>query len=324
MEFPSQHTHASYTKADLVNRLVYLRHVRRIQRIYRERRHRRADNDTCPITLEPLVQPMFVRRNIAKTYRRGFSLRAIAEYIVSTGKLLDPCDKEPFSMSDLKSMQELCTKNNIVLTEQLILIPTEAKQLAYKRQRESDVYYDTVGESLVEDLLDLCYDVRHSESLSFMIQDEYRSFYDFTRHCRNMVRGRGIERLSDEMRDMEHYIAEPNVTTEEQRLYVRTFMLRTLETMSNPFIHVDEPELPYGSFPGDDDMDISDDIMMTGPNMEFQINPVVTAISHNFGLMMNQHSNGVPLPFNPDHALSLPPINIMHVVLPPYGGRPTL
>jgi hypothetical protein len=109
------------------------------------------------------------------------------------------------------------------------------------------------------------------------------------------------------------------------------FMLRTIEGMSNSFIPVNEPYLPLGSFPDDDEFE-TDDVMMTAPEMEAQINPIVTAINSNFRLMSHQyssvpqHSNHLesfqpPLPFNPLHPLPLPSVRTVNIVLTPYGGH---
>ena len=77
-----------------------------IQRFWRKRRPR---NDTCAITQEALVPPIFRYYPDPNCRPIGYSLVQILELVQITGKTTDPMTREKYTSTDLDRMDHLMT-----------------------------------------------------------------------------------------------------------------------------------------------------------------------------------------------------------------------
>jgi hypothetical protein len=133
-------------KACLTKAMFVLRAVKRVQKRYKIRfKKTQAEfnklldtlgNKTCPLSLEPLKPPVFVYVN-ASGYRRGYQLNWLLDYILTTGKGLDPVSRTPYTEGELKQLDELAKANRISCKSVHCAVFGEDRKM-YERKRERE------------------------------------------------------------------------------------------------------------------------------------------------------------------------------------------
>lgn len=228
-----------------VRRVFHL--VVSVQRRYRIHvRSQTPHNTNCPITKEALQHPMFVRTN-SKKFRRGFSLKSIARYIIATGNTRDPCENEQFTSLDLACMQTMCNENNIHLDGPLVMVTSDATQLEYKLSREASEILDIRTEALIDLFHHICL---HLQNFTSNRIDTYTS------RCATILLpiavNEGMEKAKRVIEEVEQ--STTGELNDTAQLYVRTFtqevlgiVIRAIER--NETVHQDEMKTIAGHMP---------------------------------------------------------------------------
>jgi hypothetical protein len=171
---------ASLTKEELIGLSEFHKGIVNVQRLFRKSRV--PTNTVCPISLEPLIKPVFIHRN-ATGFKRGYNLKVLAEYFLSCGKTVDPVDKQPYSKQTLVEMDKMLQRNNIIL-KPLSKINTEAEQKKYRLEKERleeiQVLQDDIEDILWPKVLDT---ITFCVNLSFFLSSEHRSLVLFQNSC---------------------------------------------------------------------------------------------------------------------------------------------
>jgi hypothetical protein len=167
------------TRIDLIRALVLLKGVLALQRRFRRRDtprkramvlmrrwvRKRIRNKDCPITLEPLQDPKFTHVS-ASGYVRGYNLDALVQYILVSGKGIDPVTRTPFTEVELKRMDWLVSKNKLEHKSVYAAIFDEGERKQYDDAKQAEETLDILEWNIHEtfdDMLDAVEDVCNAE-----------------------------------------------------------------------------------------------------------------------------------------------------------------
>ena len=155
------------------------------------------DNTMCPLTQEDLEDPVFVRVT-SSGYRRGFSLESIADYFLSSGSVLDPVDREPFTQDDLVRM-DAALKVHGIERKSVANITSDAEQQRYREQRESEEIAELLEDAIREVFPVVARDIlalHRIKANTSGARRSYRSIYTFRKYCHACAR-HGLQKLVD-------------------------------------------------------------------------------------------------------------------------------
>ena len=226
----------------LIDGIIY------IQRSHRQRR-RKWDNAICPFTQSPPEEPVYIRVN-SLGYRRAFTLESLANYLLLTGKAKDPIDGEPFSSEALCAIDRACIVAKISLPGLVSAITSDEKKLEFKRNRDDDAFISELEEHMNVAVYNMCFDIQNFEGdIQFMLQSDYRSFYDIKRHAESYNRIRPVAIWIDiAINNLPDHLEHP-----EELAYAHAYLWR-LKRQCQDVQVVPQPELPLGAFDDDDDI----------------------------------------------------------------------
>jgi hypothetical protein len=191
--YRGEHIPTSLTKAQLVALINIHTQILKVQRKFKvsvkgKKLRPYCNNEVCAITLEPIKHPVFTRIT-SSGYRRAYSLVEFADYLISSGKTVDPLDKEPLTDKQLKWIDDKLVKIGVKRDQKVANISSEYMQRVYHEQRERDEQIEILHDCIIDDFADLCNDVQNrTNALQFLLQTDYASFAEFRNNARSLKR----------------------------------------------------------------------------------------------------------------------------------------
>jgi len=251
-------------------------------------------NEDCPFTQETLVAPVFVRTS-STGYHRGFSLEALADYLLSTGKAVDPIDREPIHQADLMRIDQQLRENGIHKGS-VSAITSEQALLKYREAREQE---ETI--EILRDCMDDVVDVIIADMRIFtqppvaIVQSDFRSLYEYRRNARLLAR----RSVGEMFKFTTEAIAKCNdaTLTDWARGYATSFLQQVAGEVME---HTETlPTMPLGSFIDDSQyVDDHDDDWDHGSSTELQANLVPLIERINGGEHRNDDTASILMALN--------------------------
>lgn len=169
------------SKSQLVRLINFHDQIVKLQRAFRQKHNGVkyipvCDNCICPISLEPLTHPSFIRVN-SVGFKRGFNLVTFADYLLANGKAIDPVDKEALSELDLKVIDKKLKQWGISKPSVAAIITAEA-QNRYRNERDDAEHLEFLIDEF-SDIITSCMDVleNYVGSLEFCLTSDYNCFH---------------------------------------------------------------------------------------------------------------------------------------------------
>jgi hypothetical protein len=215
-----------HKKEDIVNMYTINHHIKRIQSSWRKRHyHTNWTNSTCPITLEDLsnIKHVFVRTNQLK-YRRGFNLTELAKYMVSSGYIIDPIDKESLSVGDLRQIDRVCKKNNIKLEHKVEDILLPIRQDMYIRTRNIESDFEVVSGSIIQSIPNMWNSLLCTELDTLEQITDIYAFHMFQTNCELISRMSTDADLFDDVQSV--CLTEINLLPDIEQQQVALYLIK--------------------------------------------------------------------------------------------------
>lgn len=139
-------SYSNKTKQDLIDTVVKHYAILTIQRHVRKKL---ALNTVCPISLESLKYPFWIKKSITKTHKVGYiyyNLESFIDYLVSSGDFRDPMSRELLSEKDISRLDILAKTNKIKLYKSLK--DTKDNKLHYRKIKDREEQIDILIERI--------------------------------------------------------------------------------------------------------------------------------------------------------------------------------
>jgi hypothetical protein len=169
---------SSFTKQNTIRLLQFFFAAKRIQKFLRSRW---SCEYTCPLSLEPVVYPLFAFKPKGSTKFVYYNLEILSNYLVNTGNFRDPKTREEYSEAILMSIDREMAKNKlkISVTKLKSVFHASKNKKYYRKKKDFEdtlLIIDRCIDDAVSSLRSWIENDRNANSIniSFMI---FRSYF---------------------------------------------------------------------------------------------------------------------------------------------------
>lgn len=311
-------------RAAIIGNWFVIKNIMRLQRCFLGRSNkptRDSEHLDCPLCLEPLFpdegaprEAVYLRRN--KTgHQRGYHAKELIAYINSSGKAIDPMDREELSQRELRRLDYMNTRHKYNL-RMLYSLRGERRQRAYRKARDDEEHYEFIVDQMDVTIHNACVDTLSVEDPAQLRVSLYRSFYMIRRYLIScaITHGRATaHRLANAILPMiREYHACDDHTHRLDEYRVMFIMSIVENVMTEDIGSLDSPEpnltlpprIPRGVFIDDEREVVTVDIDNTSEVFSQNIAPLWQAVDdYQRGALGPEHRNPDALFMNEDNGV---------------------